>query len=232
LDTRITFSKNGNLQTQSAIDGKEVENMRISMRYGVVLAVFVVSACTLAGAAGARPLAMPTITSFTPHNGPATTKVTINGANFTGATVEFAGRQATDVVVNPTGTRIVVTVPSYVPDGWSGRIAVKNPEGTAMTPVNFTAKAVVAVMSLKPVIKSISPLQARVGTKVRITGTNLGGTMWVKFGGVKATNFTVPLRTQVIATVPKNANSGKISLRTRAGIATKWSARFTVIGAT
>jgi hypothetical protein len=207
--------------------GKEVENMRISLKYGVVLAVFMVSACTLAGASFARTLAAPTITAFTPHHGPVATKVTITGANFTGAQVEFAGRQATDVVVDPSGTKLVVTVPSYVPDGWSGRIAVVTSEGTAMTPLNFTARAAVPVTSPKPVIKSFAPLQAKPGAKVKIRGTNLGGTMWVKIGGVKAT-FTVPLRTLIVATVPQKATSGKISLKTSDGIATK-GLRFTVL---
>ena len=94
------------------------------------------------------------------------------------------------------------------------------PEGTVMTASNFTVKPVVAAVSSKPVIKSFSPLRGKVGAKVRITGMNLGGTMWVKFGGVKAATFTVPKRTLVVATVPKKAHSGSISLKTSDGTAT------------
>ena len=47
------------------------------MNDGVVLAVLMASACVLAGAAGSRPVAVPTITSFTPRHGAAGSKITI-----------------------------------------------------------------------------------------------------------------------------------------------------------
>jgi hypothetical protein len=202
--------------------------MRTSKIQNVVLAGFVVMACTLAGAAGARTLAAPTITSFSPKSGQVASKVVITGANFTGATVNFAGRQATDVVVNPAGTQIVVTVPSYVADGWSGRIAVTTAEGTVMTPVNFTLNAAPARSAL-PVIKSFAPLKARIGAKVMIKGSNLGGTQWVKFGGVKAT-FTVPKSTLIVAQVPKMAHTGRIVIKTATGKASL-PRSFKVVGA-
>jgi hypothetical protein len=206
--------------------------MRASLKYGVVLVVLTVSACMLAGAAGARTLAAPTITAFTPQQGPVGTRITITGANLTGATVDFAGRPATEVVPNPTGTQLVVTVPSYAATGWSGLISVITAEGTVMTPSNFTVTAPVVVKQkpptiVVPIIRSFTPMRAKVGTKVKITGTKLNGAMWVRFGGVRAV-FTTPKTTLIVATVPRNAKSGKISLRTSGGTATS-SKRFTVM---
>ena len=69
-------------------------------------------------------------------------------------------------------------------------------------------------------ILSVAPLHAKVGAKVTIKGANLGGAMWVKFGGVK-TLYTVPSTHTIIATVPKQARSGKISILTDVGLATR-----------
>ena len=205
--------------------------MRTSLNYGIVVVVLTVFACMFAGAAGARALAAPTITAFTPLQGPVGSRITISGTNFTGATVDFAGRPATEVVVNPGGTSLVVTVPSYATTGWSGLISVITAEGTAMTARNFTVTTGVVARQkpptiVVPIIRSFSPGRAKVGAKVQITGTKLNGALWVRFGGIKAV-FTTPKTTQIVATVPKNAKSGKITLKTSGGTATS-SKRFTV----
>jgi hypothetical protein len=71
-----------------------------------------------------------------------------------------------------------------------------------------------------PVISSFTPASGPVGTKVTITGTGLTGATAVTFGGVKATTFTVNSGTQIIATVPTGAKTGKIKITTPGGAAT------------
>ena len=64
---------------------------------------------------------------------------------------------------------------------------------------------------------------------VTIRGQHLGGAMWVKFGGVKAT-YTVPSTTKIVAIVPQKAHSGKITLKTATGQATSGAhLNFTVL---
>lgn len=64
-----------------------------------------------------------------------------------------------------------------------------------------------------PTITSFTPNNnscGTVGTVVVITGTNFTGVTGVSFGGVPATVFTVNSATQITATVPALANTGKI----------------------
>ncbi len=75
----------------------------------------------------------PTITSFTPPNGPVGTQVTITGTNFTGATsVMFGGKTAVFTVVDSQ------TITATVPKGArSGPISVTTPGGKAGSGSSF-----------------------------------------------------------------------------------------------
>jgi hypothetical protein len=77
------------------------------------------------------------------------------------------------------------------------------------------------------VIKTFTPTSGTVGTSVVITGTSFLNASTVKFGGVTAAVFTVNSDTQVTATVPSGAVTGKISITTPGGTATS-SSVFTV----
>ena len=66
------------------------------------------------------------------------------------------------------------------------------------------------------------------GTAVVITGTSLTGATSVSFGGVKAITFTVDSDTQITATVPTGAKTGKIQVKTAGGSATS-ATSFTVL---
>jgi len=81
--------------------------------------------------------------------------------------------------------------------------------------------------SSKPTITSFSPTTGPVGTQVVINGTGLTQTSKVTFGGVAATTFTVNSDTQITATVPTGAVSGKIAITTPGGVA-RSSGSFTV----
>jgi hypothetical protein len=164
--------------------------------------------------------AAPTISSFSPTSGPVGTSVRINGSNFGGTTaVRFNGVAAASFTVNGQGTRIDTKVPS---GATTGRITVTAPGGTATSATNFT------VTSAAPTISSFSPTSGRTGTAVTITGTAFTGATAVKFGGVSARSFTVNSVTQITATVPVGAVTGKISVTTPAGTGTSGT-NFTVL---
>src|SRR5208337_4888363 len=75
-------------------------------------------------------------------------------------------------------------------------------------------------------ITSFSPPSGSVGTPVTITGTAFTGTTKVTFGGV-ASSFTVSSGTQITATVPTGAKTGKIGITTN-GVTVDSKTSFTV----
>jgi uncharacterized repeat protein (TIGR03803 family) len=142
-------------------------------------------------------------------------EVTILGTNLTGATaVSFNGTAAT-FKVNSRGTAITTSVPA---GATTGPINVVTPNGTLAS--NATFKIV-------PQVKSFTPSSGSVGTVVTITGVSLTQATKVTFGGVAATSFTVNSDTQVTATVPSGAKTGKIVITTPGGTASS-STDFTV----
>jgi hypothetical protein len=76
----------------------------------------------------------PSISSFTPTNGPAGTSVSVQGEDFTGATsVTFNGALATFTVESSTN------ITAIVPNGaTNGPISVTTPEGTATSSASYT----------------------------------------------------------------------------------------------
>jgi hypothetical protein len=68
-----------------------------------------------------------------------------------------------------------------------------------------------------PRIASFSPTSGLEGTEVTINGVGLKQTTQVTFGGAKATAFTVESDTQVKATVPTGAKTGRIEITTKSG---------------
>src|SRR5204863_9584546 len=82
--------------------------------------------------------------------------------------------------------------------------------------------------STPPTISSFTPTSGPVGTAVTLTGTNfVPGATQVAFNGTSATSFTVDSATQIHATVPSGATTGKLSVTTAAGTGVSASA-FTV----
>ena len=78
-----------------------------------------------------------------------------------------------------------------------------------------------------PKVKDFRPPQGPVGTIVTIRGQSLTQTTKVSFGGVAATTFTVNSDSQITATVPTGAVTGKIGVATAGGLANS-AATFTV----
>jgi IPT/TIG domain len=153
--------------------------------------------------------AAPTITSFTPASGPIGSTVAITGTNFGCTTaVKFNTTTVTSFTLN-SATSITATVPT---GATTGKISVTNPISTATSATDFTVVAA-------PTITSFTPTFGPVGTQVEITGTNFSGTTSVTFNNVTAT-FVVNSATQITATVPSTATTGKIKVTTPGGSAT------------
>jgi hypothetical protein len=68
-----------------------------------------------------------------------------------------------------------------------------------------------------PSITSFTPNSGPVGTEVTITGSGFSGTTGVTFNGTAATSFSVVSFTQLRATVPNSATSGKINVTNTVG---------------
>ena len=133
--------------------------------------------------------------------------IEILGQGFTGTTkVSFHKVAATFAVVSD--TYLTAVVPA---DATTGSVTVTTPGGT------LTSNR---IFHVTPVILSFSPTSGPVGTPVTITGTSFTGATKVTFGGVKATTFSVDSDTQITATVPTGAKTGKIQVTTPGGAAT------------
>lgn len=156
----------------------------------------------------------PTITGFSPSSGGIGTSVTISGANLKTATqVTFNG---TNAAFRLSGMKLIATVP---PAATTGTISVTTPGGVATSAGVFTVVQA-------PTVTGFTPASGPVGTPVTITGTNFTNVTSVMFGS-KTANFTVNSTTQITATVPKGAKTGRILVITPGGTATS-STNFTV----
>jgi len=164
-------------------------------------------------------VAAPTITSFTPNNGPPGTAVTITGTNFDPVAskneVKFNGVIATVTAASAT------SLTALVPGGaTTGPITVTTRGGTATSATNFT-------VITGPVITGFTPTSGRVGDTVTVSGTNFVNVSSVTFDG-GAASFTVTSPTLLTAVVPVGATSGPIRVTTAQGTATS-PTPFTVI---
>lgn len=149
---------------------------------------------------GLKPFVAPVVL----HSAKANATVELLGQGFNTATgVTFGTGAGTLTVSNDTFATAKVTTGAT-----TGVITVKEPGGNLTTLKTF---------KITPVVKTFSPTSGPVGTSVVITGTSLLQTSAVKFGGVAATAFTVNSDTQVTATVPTGAVTGKISITTPGG---------------
>ena len=72
-----------------------------------------------------------------------------------------------------------------------------------------------------PTIVSFSPTSGPPSTSVVITGTALAGATSVNFSGESTSSFTVDSSTQITATVPVSATSGRIVVTTAGGTGTE-----------
>ncbi len=150
----------------------------------------------------------------TTTSGKVAAAVTILGTDLTGATsVTFGGISSTFTVVS--GSEITTIVPT---GAITGTVNVVLPTGTVKS--NLTYR-------VTPQLLSFSPSSGAVGSSVTITGVSLTKTTKVTFGGVVAKTYTVNSDTQITATVPSGAKTGKMQITTTGGTATS-TTNFTV----
>ncbi len=148
---------------------------------------------------------VPYISTALPASGKIGTLVTISGGNF-GATrgtskVNFGSVTAT-YYASWSNTQIVCKVPA----GSAASVNLK------VTTAEGTSNAV--VFNVLPFVSSISPASAVISTAVTINGSGFGatrGASYVKFGGVKVTNYKSWSATQIVVWMP-GAASGAINL--------------------
>lgn len=140
--------------------------------------------------------------------------VGILGQGFTGTTaVTFNGVSASFSVSSD--TYMTATVPNLAT---AGIVTVTTPTGKLSSLQTFI---------ILPSVSSFTPTSGKVGSSIVITGGGLTGASKVTFGGVKATTFTVNSASQITATVPTGAVTGKIAVTTPQGSATS-SGTFTL----
>lgn len=158
----------------------------------------------------------PTI-SFTPPSGSVGTTVTISGTGFTpAATVQFGGHDAVATFVSATDLTAVV------PQGaTTGKIRVTTAGGSVQSSALFT------VLRMVPATTGFTPTSGTVRTSVVITGVGFTGATSVQFSGKEAA-FTVDSDTQITATVPTAAATGRVRIATPTG-AVQAPSLFTVI---
>jgi uncharacterized repeat protein (TIGR03803 family) len=133
-------------------------------------------------------------------------QVQILGQGFTGTTgVSFNGTAAIFSVVSD--TYLTAIVPSGAK---SGSVKVTTPDGVLTSNRSFR---------VTPQIFSFTPPSGPVGTVVTIKGAGLIQASKVTFGGVAATTFTVHSDSQITATVPTGAKTGRIDVATPGGTA-------------
>jgi hypothetical protein len=135
-----------------------------------------------------------------------------------GASGAFAGNQNT-AVTDGTG---VATSPTLTANGVAGVYHVTASVGG----VSGTATFLLTNRPPKPVISSFSPQSGIPGTKVIITGVNLGHATSVSFAGTTAV-ITRDSATSITTAVPTGAQTGTISVTTPSGTGTS-STAFTV----
>lgn len=142
-----------------------------------------------------------------PYTGKVGSTIGFLGQGFTStSTVSFNGTVA--VPISFSGTFLRAKVPA---GATSGIVSVTTSTGTLKSLYKFR---------VMPQITSFSPTSGAVGAVVKITGLSLTQTSAVTFGGAKANTFTVNSDTQVTATIPTAAKTGRISVTTAGGTAT------------
>jgi uncharacterized repeat protein (TIGR03803 family) len=159
--------------------------------------------------------AAPFISLVTPvYSGKVASTVGILGQGFSSASVvEFGGTKATTTKL--TGTAyILATVPT---GALTGDITVT----TGSTVLSTTAS-----YKITPTYKSFTPASGPVGTVVTFNGTGLTQTTKVTIDKISA-SFTVVSDSEITATVPTGAATGKIVVTTKGGSVTS-STNFTV----
>jgi YD repeat-containing protein len=158
------------------------------------------------------------IAEFTPNQGPVGTTVTIYGVGFNATpannTVRFNGIAAT--VSSASNIKLVIKVPT---GATTGPISVTVGTQTATSASSFIVTT--GALNAPPSITGFTPTKGIAGTAVTINGNNFdtlpaNNTIWFNTALAPANSSS---KTQISATVPSGATSGRIKVRTPYGTA-------------
>jgi hypothetical protein len=150
------------------------------------------------------------IWSLSPNSGTVGTEVTIFGTGLSEATQVTFNQVVALAFTVISNTQIRATVPVGATTGF---IRVTSRYGVATSGIRFT-------VILPPTITDIAPATGPEDGQVTITGTNFTGVTAVSFNNVAAASFVVNSSTQITATVPVGATTGRIRVTALGGIAT------------
>jgi hypothetical protein len=150
----------------------------------------------------------PTVSSVTPSAGPAAggSPVTITGTNFqSGATVDFGGMLATNVVVG-SGNLITATVPPHQPAIVTVRVT--NPDGQS------GAKSAAFTFQGPPALSSVAPASGSTagGTRIVLYGTGFAAGATVTVNGVQAFDRVVTLDGTSLSVVTPPGTAGSVNV--------------------
>jgi hypothetical protein len=145
---------------------------------------------------------VPVIGGFTPYGGGIGTTITISGAYFNDVSaVTIGGAPAASYTVTSPNS-----ITAMVGEGASGYLAVTSPGGSGLSDTTFAFPP--------PVISSISPDSATIGTSVTIQGTYFRSDTSadvVYFGAARAV-VTAATTTSLTVTVPEGATYEPVSV--------------------
>lgn len=174
----------------------------------------------------APPVTAPTVAKVSPPSGSTAggTTVTLTGTGFTGtSSVTFGGTAGKSPKV-VSATQISVVTPVHA----AGQVDVRVVTNHGSSAVGAAAKFTFVAPVGPPSIAALSPRSGGLqgGTTVTITGSNLGGTKSVTFGGKAGTGLFVVSASQVRVTAPARTSTGDVDVvvTTAAGQATKAAA--------
>jgi IPT/TIG domain len=140
----------------------------------------------------------PTITSFTPTAGNATTVITVSGTNLCSVTSVTVNGVAATGVSTSTGTSLTATVGAGTT---TGKVAITTTSGTVVSTTDFTVAPLVTLTSLAP-----NPFTQ--GAFITMNGTNfIPGDVYINIGTTRIPTSTSSATTAT-AYVPPNFPSG------------------------
>ncbi len=150
---------------------------------------------------------LPAVTSLSPTPVKAGTNLTIAGTDLDLVKeITFAGGSKVTTFVSQSATQLVVAVPANAKDG-AIKLGVASLEEVTTTQ---------AVTMMVPTITGLSPIPAKNGTNLTISGTNLDLVTKVTFAGVKAGTIQSATGTSLVVRVPADALEGAVVLTTAA----------------
>lgn len=152
--------------------------------------------------------ATPSVTSFTPGNGPIGSTIVIRGSGFTGTTsVTIGGMKAKSFKV--VGDNVVSAV--VAPGTLTGAITITTAAGNVTSSGSFT---------VGPTIASFTPATGTGGTGVTITGSGFTAATAVTFGGTNAQNVSIVSDSKITAVVAAGSTTGPVEVAGPGGTAT------------